>query len=452
MTRPCYPSYRSTFEKNVEAFAATEEDTAAPMHGRNTPIVLGQVGIRCMHCKHEDLAERGLLSTSYPTGIRKIQHAAQQMLKDHISCCTSMPSEVRDRIQELKLSSGRAARGTKEYWIDSAERLGLVDTQHGIFFSDSPLPSLELDDQPTSDKDDDEDKRKSPPPARKKPALLDDDGDDDDDDDEEENTVPSIVLPFALGSDTTNLTKEDAFVKQCFQVICSYHTTTYYKGQVAFCCALCKSNYYFPKDFSQDIKRRLKDKASGHFVLGGCTKASPQFLADFREKVVSPNPMPSTGFGSTLNFVGTMMSLGIHKNPEGDGLLLHDDYLAYQFDPITPTSITMMNVLEASWQELMEGLRSVNKETGEIIPSIYEQPDEMMLLASGKCGEEVFDTSNYFRSRKNKPTKFRSHLRFLVVELLVRYYQVSRVLNVCGRSQTLAWMISYPPFILHTFI
>jgi hypothetical protein len=36
-----------------EAFGATEEDIAAPMHGRNKPIALGQVGIRCMHCKRK---------------------------------------------------------------------------------------------------------------------------------------------------------------------------------------------------------------------------------------------------------------------------------------------------------------------------------------------------------------------------------------------------------------
>ena len=37
----------------AESFGATEEDIAAPMHGRNKPIALGQVGIRCMHCKRE---------------------------------------------------------------------------------------------------------------------------------------------------------------------------------------------------------------------------------------------------------------------------------------------------------------------------------------------------------------------------------------------------------------
>jgi len=41
---------RSNF---AEAFGATEEDIAAPMHGRNKPIALGQVGIRCLHCKRE---------------------------------------------------------------------------------------------------------------------------------------------------------------------------------------------------------------------------------------------------------------------------------------------------------------------------------------------------------------------------------------------------------------
>jgi hypothetical protein len=39
---------RSNF---AEAFGATEDDIAAPMHGRNKPIALGQVGIRCVHCK-----------------------------------------------------------------------------------------------------------------------------------------------------------------------------------------------------------------------------------------------------------------------------------------------------------------------------------------------------------------------------------------------------------------
>ena len=53
----------------AEAFGATEDDIAAPMHGRNKPIALGQVGIRCMHCKRKFLP---FLKRSLPNEILTI--------------------------------------------------------------------------------------------------------------------------------------------------------------------------------------------------------------------------------------------------------------------------------------------------------------------------------------------------------------------------------------------
>lgn len=128
----------------AEAFGATEEDIAAPMHGRNKPIAFGQVGIRCMHCKHDNPAERGQQATSYPSLISGIYNSVQQMLRLHLDCCLSMPPEVRAKIEQLKLSSSSRG-GRKQYWIDSAKRLGLVDTPHGIHFGrdpHGPLPAL----------------------------------------------------------------------------------------------------------------------------------------------------------------------------------------------------------------------------------------------------------------------------------------------------------------------
>jgi len=55
-----------------------------------------------------------------------------------------MPPEVRQKIEQLKLSSSSRG-GRKQYWIDSAKRLGLVDTPHGIHFGRDPrgpLPPL----------------------------------------------------------------------------------------------------------------------------------------------------------------------------------------------------------------------------------------------------------------------------------------------------------------------
>jgi hypothetical protein len=66
------------------------------------------------------------------------------MLRLHLDCCQAMPQEVRLKIEQLKLSSSSRG-GRKQYWIDSARRLGLVDTPHGIHFGrdpHGPLPPL----------------------------------------------------------------------------------------------------------------------------------------------------------------------------------------------------------------------------------------------------------------------------------------------------------------------
>ena len=55
-----------------------------------------------------------------------------------------MPPDVRAKIDALKVSSSSRG-GRKQYWIDSAKRLGLVDTRHGIHFGrdpHGPLPPL----------------------------------------------------------------------------------------------------------------------------------------------------------------------------------------------------------------------------------------------------------------------------------------------------------------------
>mmetsp|Transcript_6015 Transcript_6015/g.8513 ORF Transcript_6015/g.8513 Transcript_6015/m.8513 type:complete len:1159 (+) Transcript_6015:162-3638(+) len=129
---------RSNF---AEAFGATEQDIAAPMHGRNKPIALGQVGIRCMHCKNDAPADRGQQATSYPSLISGIYNSVQQMLRLHFDCCLAMPAEVRQKIEALKVSSS-ARGGRKQYWIDSAKRLGLVDTPHGIHWGRDPYGAV----------------------------------------------------------------------------------------------------------------------------------------------------------------------------------------------------------------------------------------------------------------------------------------------------------------------
>jgi len=144
----------------VEVFSATEEDMGAfSILGRNQSIVRGQVGIRCMHCKFENPAKRGQQATSYPSLISNIYNSVQQMRCVHLDSCPSIPQEIRAKMKTLMVST--SARGSgffeKQYWIDSAKRLGLVDTgtttstpqgQGRIYFGrdplDRPLPPLTL--------------------------------------------------------------------------------------------------------------------------------------------------------------------------------------------------------------------------------------------------------------------------------------------------------------------
>ena len=111
------------------------------MHGRNKPIALGQVGVRCIHCRDDPVSERGQQAVSYPSLITGIYNSVQQMLRLHFECCLSMPQEVREKIEALKKSSS-ARGGRKQYWVDSAKRLGLVDTAHGIHFARDPYAPL----------------------------------------------------------------------------------------------------------------------------------------------------------------------------------------------------------------------------------------------------------------------------------------------------------------------
>lgn len=203
---------RSNF---AEAFGATEADIAAPMHGRNKPIALGQVGIRCMHCRNDPPSERGQQATSYPSLISGIYNSVQQMLRLHFDCCLSLPPEVRIKIEQLKVSSS-ARGGRKQYWIDSAKRLGLVDTPHGIHFGRDPYGPLPLLSGPSGTKEEEAKKKAEGTPAKASaPDETEEKEETGDNDEEEAIEVPPVehyplVLPIdqPLISDYLYLTLE----------------------------------------------------------------------------------------------------------------------------------------------------------------------------------------------------------------------------------------------------
>ncbi len=66
------------------------------------------------------------------------------MLRHHLDSCPLIPCELRAKIEELKMSLTNRI-GVKQNWINSAKRLGLVDTPRGIRFCRNPNLPIPFD-------------------------------------------------------------------------------------------------------------------------------------------------------------------------------------------------------------------------------------------------------------------------------------------------------------------
>lgn len=128
--------YQAYARQQVELFEAQEVDVSTGAQGRNKPVKVGQVGIRCIHCKDLHPKLRTRASVYYPSRLTVLYQAAQNIVNVHLpELCESIPSHVRARL--LSLDNKRSSvGGGKNYWSDTAKTQGVVDTDEGLrFFS-----------------------------------------------------------------------------------------------------------------------------------------------------------------------------------------------------------------------------------------------------------------------------------------------------------------------------
>ena len=64
------------------------------------------------------------------------------MYRLHFDHCPEIPDDLKDRVAILKDSHTSNRGGRKQYWIDSANRLGLCDTSFGIHYGRDPKDPL----------------------------------------------------------------------------------------------------------------------------------------------------------------------------------------------------------------------------------------------------------------------------------------------------------------------
>ena len=161
----------------IEVFSADAEDVkASSKRGR---IVLNQVGLRCVFCKgrkgdsHDlesktetvkeadssttsesspdeidspekdggndsaDGNDKANAAISFPSTLSGIYESIKRWHSVHLPACAHVPVDVKTELDSLA-NSKEWVPTTRQYWIDSAAALGLVDTAEGIRFSRDP--------------------------------------------------------------------------------------------------------------------------------------------------------------------------------------------------------------------------------------------------------------------------------------------------------------------------
>lgn len=143
--------------RHIELFVADKNDIAAPAPGRKTRVVLGQVGLRCIHCAIFPPKYRIKRAVCYPATVAGIYHSVSNMKFDHFDKCRGLPVEERAVFAKLRDQGPRIRKdkvpnsySTAQYYHDSAARLGLVNSESGIRFEHSLIPTLDATATPGS--------------------------------------------------------------------------------------------------------------------------------------------------------------------------------------------------------------------------------------------------------------------------------------------------------------
>lgn len=130
---------RCFLREQVCAFSATDEDIAV-----RTPttfaVSVGQVGIGCVHCMSQPAKLRLNRAVCFPFSIARIYQSVADIQRFHLSECKMVPAEAKEKFMELQSQSSKGSKGlaTRQYWVTSAKKIGLVDTAKGIRFGRDP--------------------------------------------------------------------------------------------------------------------------------------------------------------------------------------------------------------------------------------------------------------------------------------------------------------------------
>lgn len=103
----------------------------------------GRVGLRCVHCAKARLQNgcsegEAPMAVFYPKSISELYRLVTSWQRVHLRKCRNLPPSVRERYEETRQDK---SRGKTQWWVTSAEQIGLVDCTSkagGIRFAVAP--------------------------------------------------------------------------------------------------------------------------------------------------------------------------------------------------------------------------------------------------------------------------------------------------------------------------
>lgn len=143
--------YQCMIREQIDLFAATQTDIDSSAQGRNRPIVVGQVGIRCRHCASLPSSRRSRGAVYYPAKLSGLYQAAQNMTLNHFTTtCQSIPQTVRDEMIRLKQNKSYVLGGGKGYWARGGQIRNILEIDDRLFFRHKVPERFRLDFQQTA--------------------------------------------------------------------------------------------------------------------------------------------------------------------------------------------------------------------------------------------------------------------------------------------------------------
>ncbi|CAB9509425.1 expressed unknown protein [Seminavis robusta] len=138
-------AYHALARKHMEFFEADDEDSSSNTRGRNRPIALGQVGVRCRWCSHQAPRMRKRAAMYYPFKLELLYQACQTLASVHLCVqCEHIPADVREELVKFKSEKTSALVG-KKYWADGARKKGVYEAEYGLRFRIPAEPQKDSD-------------------------------------------------------------------------------------------------------------------------------------------------------------------------------------------------------------------------------------------------------------------------------------------------------------------